>query len=307
VDLRQEGLQVALRRAPFLIGLLVALVAAAVAIEIVRDRTFPPAKTSRDLLYVRSGAFLGKAALSYDALLADVYWIRAIQHFGGTRRSSDPTKNYDLLYPLLDITTTLDPYFNIAYRFGAIFLAEPFPGGAGQPALALTLLQKGMKARPDRWQYLQDAGFVCYWSLGDFKTAAAWFEKASEIPGAPWWLRSMAAVTRAEGGDRRGSRQLWQQILETADNEWLGNEAARRLVQLDALDQIDQLQAIVAAFTRETGRRPWSWADLVQAGLLRGIPLDPTGIGYVLDPQTGAVTVARESKLYPLPTEPKGL
>jgi tetratricopeptide (TPR) repeat protein len=295
-----------LRRAPFLIGLLVALVATAVAIEVVRDRAFPRAETSRDLLYVRSGAFLSKAALSYDALLADVYWIRAIQHFGGTRRSSDPTKNYDLLYPLLDITTTLDPYFNIAYRFGAIFLAEPFPGGAGQPALALTLLEKGMKASPERWQYLQDAGFVCYWSLGDYKTAAAWFEKASEIPGAPWWLKALSAVTRAQGGDRRGSRQLWQQILETADNQWLGNEAARRLVQLDALDQIDQLQAIVAAFTRETGRRPRSWADLVQAGLLRGVPLDPTGISYVLDPQTGAVTVARESKLYPLPTEPKG-
>jgi hypothetical protein len=162
-----------LRRASFLVVLLVALVAAAVGIEIVRDQAFPLAETSRDLLYVRSGAFLSKAALSYDALLADVYWIRAIQHFGGTRRSSDPAKKYDLLYPLLDITTTLDPSFNIAYRFGAIFLAEPFPGGAGQPALAVTLLEKGMKARPDRWQYLQDAGFVY------FKTAAAWFEKAS--------------------------------------------------------------------------------------------------------------------------------
>jgi tetratricopeptide (TPR) repeat protein len=296
-----------LRRASFLVVLLVALVAAAVGIEIVRDQAFPLAETSRDVLYVRSGAFLSKAALSYDALLADVYWIRAIQHFGGTRRSSDPAKKYDLLYPLLDITTTLDPSFNIAYRFGAIFLAEPFPGGAGQPALAVTLLEKGMKARPDRWQYLQDAGFVYYWSLRDFKTAAAWFEKASEIPGAPWWLSSLSAVTRAQGGDRRGSRQLWQQILETADNQWLRNEATRRLVQLDALDQIDQLRAIVAGFTRETGRRPASWEDLVRAGLLRGVPLDPTGVSYVLDPQTGAVTVAHESKLYPLPIEPKGL
>ena len=43
-------------------------------------------------------------------------------------RGSD---EYQLLYPLLDITTTLDPHFNIAYRFGAIFLSEPYPGGAG--------------------------------------------------------------------------------------------------------------------------------------------------------------------------------
>jgi tetratricopeptide (TPR) repeat protein len=286
---------------------LVALVATSVAIEIARDRAFLRAEAAGELLYVRSGAFLGKAALSYDALLADVYWIRAIQHFGGTRRSADPAKKYDLLYPLLDITTTLDPYFSVAYRFGAIFLAEPFPGGAGRPDLAVKLLEKGMKARPDRWQYLQDAGFVYYWSLRDYKTAAGWFQKASEIPGAPWWLRSLAAVTLAEGGERRGSRLLWQQLAQTADNEWLENEATRRLIQLDALDQIDQLQAIVAGFVRQSGRHPASWADLVQAGLLRGTPLDPTGVGYVLDPQTGAVTVAPGSKLYPLPIEPKGL
>ena len=30
---------------------------------------------------------------------------------------------YPLLYPMLDITTTLDPRFSIAYRFGSIFLA----------------------------------------------------------------------------------------------------------------------------------------------------------------------------------------
>jgi hypothetical protein len=285
---------------------LVTLVATTVVIEVVRDRTYPRSVATGELLYVRSGTFLRRAALSYDALLADVYWVRAIQYFGGTRRSADPAKKYDLLYPLLDITTTLDPSFNIAYRFGAIFLSEPFPGGAGRPDLAIRLLEKGMKVRPDRWQYVQDAGFVYFWSLRDFLTAAAWFQKASEIPGAPWWLRSLAAVTRAQGGDRRGSRLLWQQLAETADNDWLKNEATRRLIQLDALDQIDQLEAIVAAFVQLRNRPPASWTDLMQAGFLRGEPLDPTGVGYVLEPGSGAVTVARESKLYPLPVEPKG-
>ena len=57
--------------------------------------------------------------------------------------------DYALLYPLLDITTTLDPLFNIAYRFGAIFLAEAYPAGAGRPDLAIALLEKGI-ARPTR-------------------------------------------------------------------------------------------------------------------------------------------------------------
>ena len=91
-----------------------------------------PADVTGNLLYVRSPEFLKRAALSYDALLADVYWIRAVQHYGGTKLTTGAQKQYDLLYPLLDLTTSLDPYFTIAYRFGAIFLAENQPGGAGR-------------------------------------------------------------------------------------------------------------------------------------------------------------------------------
>ena len=38
------------------------------------------------LLYVRSGEAAKRIALAFDALAADVYWIRAIQHYGGDRR-----------------------------------------------------------------------------------------------------------------------------------------------------------------------------------------------------------------------------
>ena len=77
-----------------------------------------PAGTSDNMLYVRSPAFLRRAALSYDGLLADVYWIRAVQHYGRTKLSHEPNKQFDLLYPLLDLTTSLDPYFDVAYKFG---------------------------------------------------------------------------------------------------------------------------------------------------------------------------------------------
>ena len=74
---------------------------------------------------------------------ADVYWIRAIQHYGGERLSTAADRNFELLFPLLDLATTLDPYFTIAYRFGAIFLSEPLPGGPGRPDQAIALLRKG--------------------------------------------------------------------------------------------------------------------------------------------------------------------
>ena len=123
----------------------------------------------------------------------------------GGPRTSD--KSYKLLYPLLDLTTTLDPHFNIAYRFGAIFLSEPYPGGPGRTDQAIALLERGLAANPTRWQYAQDAGFVHYWYRQDYKAAAEWFDRAARIEGAPWWLRfdgRHARWQRAETASRRG-------------------------------------------------------------------------------------------------------
>src|SRR5436190_507462 len=79
------------------------------------------------------------------------------QHFGQERLSPpEHRRTYALLYPLLDLTTTLDPYFSIAYRFGAIYMGEAYPGGPGRPDLAVALLKKGLAAQPDKWQYMMD-------------------------------------------------------------------------------------------------------------------------------------------------------
>src|SRR5262249_48340138 len=156
--------------------------------------------------------------VSVNTLAADVYWIRAIQHYGSTKRrlAAQPTppdpsaananaSDYHNLYKLLDLTTSLDPRFDIAYRFGAVFLAEGYPNGPGRPDLSVRLLEKGLRERPDKWQYMQDIGFVHYWYERDYRAAADFFRRASEVPGAPLWLRPLAAATLAQGGDRRSS------------------------------------------------------------------------------------------------------
>ena len=290
----------------FVIGV-VLLLGMSVGLQLARDRRYPTASIESSFLYVPSGAVLRRVALSFDALLADVYWIRAIQHYGSTKLIEGEDKSFALLYPLLDITTALDPRFNIAYRFGSIFLAEAYPDGPGQPTQAIALLEKGVRAMPDKWQYLMDIGFVHYWWLHDYEASARWFQKASQVPGAPWWLESMAATTLTQGGQRLASRQLWQQMLESSDNEWLQNEASRRLLQLTALDQIDQLREIIDRYRAQQGHWPDTWAQVVQAGLLRGTPLDPTQTPYRLERETDEITVDGESRLFPLPTEPPRL
>ena len=283
---------------------LIALFAAVVGLQAMQAQRPPlglPAGVSGNILYVRSPGFMKHAALSYDALLADVYWIRAIQHYGGTKLASDANKQYDLLYPLLDLTTTLDPYFDIAYGFGAIFLAEPYPLGAGRPDLAIALLRKALRAQPDKWRFAEDLGFVYYWWLRDYTTAADWFRRAGEMPGAANWLRPLAAVTLAQGGNRASSRTLWTEVLNNADADWLRVQARFRLRQLDAMDEIAALERVVENYRARTGSMPRSWMDLIRPGYLLGVPADPVNHPLQLDPASGKVTLARDSPLNPLP------
>jgi hypothetical protein len=298
------------------IGLAVALIAffmtASVWLQHVRDRTFPTATVEDESMYLTSSTTARRLSLAYQSVAADLYWIRALQYFGGTKRlvaaggtiASPERRQFAALFPLLDLTTSLDPRFNLAYRFGAIFLAEVPPGGPGRPDLAIALLQKGLRERPDRWEYMQDIGFVNYWWRHDYRAAAEWFRRAGDTPGSPWWLRSLAATTLAEGGDRQSSRTMWEAIRQSAEIDWLRNDADRRLAQLRALDEIDALQAVVNRYSARSAQPALEWQPLINAGLLRGVPIDPTGEPYAFD-QAGHVALARTSRLWPPPDEPQ--
>ena len=294
-----------------------ALMAAAVTVQAAHDRAYPALSGAPDqAIYIASPTALRRLTVGFNALAADAYWIRAIQYYGGAKRKLESqastlappamladTSDYDQLYQLLDVTTSLDPRFDIAYRFGAVFLAESYPSGPGRPDLAIALLEKGLRERADKWQYMEDIGYIYYWYLSDYKEAASRFERAAEIPGAPNWLKPLAATTLAQGGDRRTSRVMWLSILQDADEDWLRTQAEHRLQQLQALDQIDELQARVGQVASRTGQTPHDWRDLVRAGALRGIPIDPSGTPYTLTSE-GTVQLGARSKLFPLPNEP---
>ena len=148
---------------------------------------------------------------------------------------------------------------------------------------------------------MQSLGFVHYWWYEDYQTAAYWFEQASKRPGAPIWMAPLAAVTLAQGGNRHASRQLWQHIAQTESDEWFRNEAVRRLRQLDALDQIDALQSPARGVRdRARGGGGRLGGRLVRAGLLRGVPLDPTGLPYRIVNGRGRRSDP-SSRLLPLP------
>ena len=286
-----------------LAAIIVAGLLASVALQIARERWYPETSTPVDEVYFTSGSAATTVALSFKSVLADVYWIRAIQYFAATRLKNKPTGPRDLLFPLLDITTSLDPAFNLAYRFGAIFLAERHMGGTFQPELAIKLLDKGFAQNPTRWEYLYDKAFVYYWTFHDPKAAAHWFSEAAKVPNSADWLPGLAAIMLVEGGDRRSSRFMFQQMLQTAEHEYMRNNAAFRLAQLDILDAIDQLNAILDRYQQVTGTRATTWAPLVARNWLRAVPADPDGKPFTID-ASGRAVLDPASKFNPLPIEP---
>jgi tetratricopeptide (TPR) repeat protein len=281
-------------------GAVLLLLGLAAGVLHARDTQAPLPESQERFLYLRSGRTADRLFLTFDALAADVYWMRAIQHYGRDRRAPSGVHRFELLYPLLDLTTTLDPHFNIAYRFGAIFLSMEAPNGPARPDLAITLLEKGLAHNPDRWQYAHDIGFVHYWHTGDLLQASAWFERAAAMTGAPDWIRQVAAVARVEGGDRAGARQILTELVGSGES-YIQAAAERALAQVLALDAIDQLNAVTARYRESTGVPPSGWPDLIRARYLPGIPVDQTGTPFALDPLTGDISIGVGSSLLPLP------
>jgi len=286
------------------IAIIAALMAAAVAIQVVRDSGWTPYEPEDSVLWIRSGDSARRLALSFDDVVADTYWIRAVIYYGGRRRA-DTRRSYDQLFPLLNLVTELDPRFKVAYRFGALFLSEPPPGGPGQIDQAVALLERGIERDGGKWEYFYDIGFVYYWWAHDYNKAAEWFLRGSERPGAAEWLKPLAATTLATGGSRETSRQMWTQLLNS-DMEFIHGQAELRLQQLDAMDAIAELTPILNRFIEREKRVPRSWQELAAAEGLRRVPADPTGVPFVFDPKVGFIDVSRKSTLWPLPREPKG-
>jgi len=240
-----------------------------------------------ELIFLPSETMLSRLSGGYSGLLADIYWTRVVQYFGRHRLAH--AKEYALLGSLLDITTGLDPHLLIAYRFGSLFLAGKPPEGAGDPARAIHLLERGIVANPDYWRLWEDLGFIYYWDMKDYARAARTFQTGSERPGALPWMRVLAASVAAQGGEIRTSRILWTEIARSAGNDSIRQSAESHLAALDAQEALRKLDALLGIYQKKEGHEPRSMQDLVAAGYLRGIPLDPSGEPFGVGPDGHAV------------------
>ena len=235
----------------------------------------------QDDVVLRSGRLLRLMSLEYAPFLADIYWTRAVQYYGAKQARQDA--NIGLLWPLLDVTTTLDPQLIVAYRFGSTFLSEAAPRGAGRPDLGVQLIERGIRENPEYWRFYEDLGFIYYFEMKDYKAAAQAFLEGSKKPGALIWMKTFAAKISQQGETRELSTQLWTEIYESSTDPEIRNNALIHLKLLRTQADCEKLDLIAEAYKKRSGRAPGNMRELVGAGLLRGLPADPEGYVYVFD------------------------
>ncbi len=242
-----------------------------------------PQGTLDEVLFLSSPTVIKRASLGYDGLMACIYWTRTVQYFG--YRHHYFATSYNLLAPLLEITTHLDPHLMVAYEFGTSFLAPKPPHGAGQPESAIELMEYGIQNNPDNWRLYYDLGFVYYMELQDYKRAAAAFERGSRVPNAHPFLKVMAAQMAEHAGEYETARMLWSATYQTTQDKQIRENAVEHLRALRVDEDIKHLQEAVTRFGERTGRLPASMTELASAEGLTGIPVDPDGHLYKLTPE----------------------
>src|SRR3989304_3768755 len=257
--------------------LVFALIAISVPFQKGIDNIRGKFRSIEETLYFSSSA-LKRLSLGYKELLADIYWLRALQYF--------------------DILTDLDPKFVNAYRFGGTFLAEPPPLGLGDIEKGTTLFDKGRRNNPDNFRLPLEEAFIYYLYVKDYDKAAELFNEASEKPSLTGLrratLKGMAASAQSKGGNRKLSREIWRTIYETTTNEKRREFALKNLQELSTMDTEDRLTEALREYIGRYNEIPTSLVALRDAGLIKRIPKEPYGGEFII---VGKLKAVRSSTL----------
>jgi hypothetical protein len=297
------------------LAVLIAGIAAIIPLQSLIDRQTGN-RVVEESLYLPSGKTVKKLSIGFDGIMSDLYWIRSIQYFGAKvvhgGLTTGSNEHFDLLYPLLDITTSLDPQYIVAYQFGGMFVAD-----YGSKENAIKLLERGIEANPGEWRLYQYQGLI-YWRQKDYLKASDAFKRGSEVPGAPSFMHVMAAQMLVEGGSRATARQMFLQVYNTTDDKQIKDSMAAKLDRLYALDQIDCLGHLVNAYKAKNDRYPANIGfKLMSVGLgdslqtelkscepnlkfaqsSQGLPADPAGFEFAYNNQSGEIKLSDKSTI----------
>lgn len=251
------------------------------------------AQFPEEALYLNAPV-MKRLTLAFNGVAADWYWMRSLQYVGRKIIKYEDTHagSFDLhdlssldlrlLPSLLRMATTLDPQFLEPYYYGALILPDLSPNEA------ISLLNHGIAANPDKWRLHQHLGYI-YWQLGDYQQASDVYAAGAKIAGAPPWMPAMSARMKAEGGAGRAAREMYLHLAEASDDPTVKEMVEKQLMRLDSVEDRDKIRRVLADYKVRTGRCVSSWREIVSSLRAAGLridasaaPLDPMNVPYRL-------------------------
>jgi tetratricopeptide (TPR) repeat protein len=240
--------------------------------------------------YVPSSQYMKVASLGQRNLWADLIFVWAVQYFD---RYGDEVRG-TYLYRTFDTLTDLDPRFYEAYIFGCLFLSLDQRWDS-----LFRLADKGIAFNSDNWLLPWEAGTYAFFQARDYDQASRYFQIAHDRNPQEILIKDMLANSLKYRGDYERSLEFWTKIraqfegVDTPRGRFFRLAADRNIFDLRVKMDLKRLGTAVDAYSNVRGTRPQRLSDLVQAGLLPGVPMDPYGEPYLYDPATGEVTCSR--------------
>jgi hypothetical protein len=271
----------------------VAVVASASALA-AQARLPQPGPTAASAANVPDPSALRLAALDFDALVADAFWLRAVQVVG--HEKADMRRDAALIGRLAQVVAALDPWVDHPYRFAAIWLSD-------EPSTlhhANRLLERGIAYHPLDWRNRFYLSFNHFYSLGDNAEAARVLEPAIHLEGAPRYLGRLLARLRSELGGLETAAAYLEELLRETDDPWKRAEFEKALDEIETERRARHLDAARDVYRTRYGRDIERVEDLVQGpgAVLSALPAELHGWAWQLEPTTGAIVSSYYGRRY---------
>jgi hypothetical protein len=236
--------------------------------------------------FVPEPALARLCAFGFESLLADYYWMRAVQVVGS---KDGPVGRSALIGRLVDVVTTLDPWVDHPYHFAALWMTDD----EAAVRHANVLLERGIAHHPGAWLNRFYLGFNHFFYFGENAAAADALEPAVGLPGAPRYLGRLVARLRSDagGGEIEAAAAFLRELLRQSKDPYARAEYEKALDEIEAERRARPPDTTLPEFQRRQGRDIQRVEDLVTVAprVLRALPPEPHGWEWTLDAGSGQI------------------
>ena len=220
--------------------------------------------------------------LGYDQFASDILWFNTLNYFG---KQFEGNKDLHWFGHMCELVSSLDEKARHVYEFCATLLSWV----AKEPQKSAELLSKAISAEPDYWRYRYLRGFNYWYFLDRRDLAQKDLSYAAKLKDAPPFLASLASRLMASDDHPRTAIAFLKDLIENTNDRHAKQALKEKLKLAQISYDLHILREKAAEYQAKYGAAPKSFSELVEAKMLRGIPLDPYGRAYRIDRESGEI------------------